>query len=158
VKLISNEVERFVLKDERDDPNPTVFGIRRIAKGRMDRLQSKIKREENRKSRRTVVESAITYEYQKALWRECVPWVENVEAADGSVIARIEDRAELDDLWDNKMPSGAGDEIAAYIMDISELDEDEVGNSSSERVSTRSESSIPTSGAGSTAKSAKSAD
>lgn len=128
LKLISNEVEEFIPKDQRDDPNPTVFGVVRMGKGQSDRLMAQVERGV-RKSKGIEWESLKADKFQRAIWKN-VKWIKNIARADGSVAKLIDDASELMELYDI-FPTQAAAEVIGYINCISGLDEDEEGNSDS---------------------------
>jgi hypothetical protein len=127
LKLISDEVELFVPTSEQGRENPTTFGVVRMGKGQLDRLTVTFERGTRKKKGKTW-ESFQTAEFQKAIWRQSVRWVENLADKDGNVMPRVEDPDELAKLWE-MLPAEPASEVIAYVQGMSTLDEDEEGNS-----------------------------
>jgi hypothetical protein len=155
LKLISNEVEPFVPKDQRDMPNPTVFGVVRMGKGQSDRLMTQVERGV-RKLGGKQWESVKVDKFQRAIWKN-VKWIKNIARADGVVAEIIDDPKELMDIYD-VFPTQAAAEVIGYINCISALDEDEEGNSGSVPDSAVSGDTTASSGAPTSATTAVSTD
>lgn len=143
MKLISNEVEEFICKDEREHERPTVFGVVRLGKGKLDRLTVQVERG-TRKKAGIEWESYRGDKFQRAVWRESVKWIRNLERADGTIADLIDDPKELEALWEF-MP-GAVSEVVGFVQGMSILDEDEEGNSGSVPDSEDSEEPTESSG------------
>lgn len=156
LKLISNEVERFVCSADRDSDNPTVFGVVRMGKGQLDRLTVQFERGVRKEGGKTW-ESFRADRFQRAIWKAAVKWVENLKGADGTVTARIDDPTELAALWE-ALPGEPASEVIGYVQGISTLDEDEEGNSGSVPDSDVSRDSTASSGARTNAATADSTD
>ena len=155
LKLISNEVEEYIPRDQRDDPNPTKFGVIRMGKGQSDRLMTQVERG-TRKSGGREWESVKADKFQRAVWKN-VKWIKNIARADGTVAELIDDPKELLDAYDI-FPTQAASEVVGYINCISGLDEDEEGNSGSVPDSECSEDSTGSSGEPTSAPTAVSTD
>lgn len=156
LKLVSNEVEEFKCSADEDAEVPTVFGVVRMGKGQVDRISVNLERGV-RKQKGVTWESYRTAELQKQIWGKSIRYVKNIRDAEGKARDLIEDRDELLRIWDI-LPSVPASEVIAHIQGISNLDEDEEGNSGSVPDSDVSEASTRSSGARTSATTADSTD
>jgi len=156
LKLISNETEPFVPSYCRDVENPTTFFVKRMGKGQLDRLTVMFERG-TRKGKGKNWESFRTAEFQKAIWKNSVFAIENLDDADGRPMGRIEDPDEIARVYET-LPAEPASEVIAFVQNISTLDEDEEGNSSSAPGSERSSRSDERTGEPGTASTAEPTD
>jgi len=132
LKLISDEVIEFIPSICRsDDPTdvPTVFGIKQLGKGQLDRMTALLERGV-RKTKGKDFESWRVAELHKATWKTGLVWVKGLDDATGKSLGVIDDPKELAELYDS-LPPVAVSEVIEAIQGMSDLDEDEAKNSPS---------------------------